>query len=206
MMAKMTRRCKIPVHYSQGCNPRPSISLPAPKPVGITGLDERLIIKLEHPVNFDLDKIFNLNAPAGVNFHSFTSVRYKAVSHPVRLDYRLDLLSENEPDTERKIRRLASMDAWPTRRMQKGRKQKGETKTRILQMDLKPMVDSLRCESGQLYFSCIPVENRWARPIEVLRLVKLDDPYRLSRLVRTKIHDVFIDNMTKDKHAKNHAD
>lgn len=51
------------------------------------------------------------------------------------------------------------------------------------------MISSLQHEGDELRFSCVPVENMWARPAELLTLVGLDPDRCMARLIRTKIHD-----------------
>src|SRR5690606_16197351 len=43
-------RARLPVKHSEGFNPRPRMSLPLPRPVGVATLADRLVVELREPV------------------------------------------------------------------------------------------------------------------------------------------------------------
>lgn len=188
-MGRLVRRCKVPVHYSRGYNPRPAVSLPVPKPVGVAGVDERLILGLDSPVDGDLCTALNVHAPEGMAFLDSRIMEGARTIHPFRLDYRLDLDSGHDGMIRETLHRLRTLDSWPVERSTvKKRRSRGST-PRTVTVDLRQMTKDISWEPGTVLFSCVPHEEKWARPDEILGLIGLKKPHWVSRLVRTNIHD-----------------
>ena len=64
-------RAQLPVKFSEGFNPRPQLSLPVPRAVGITGEAEVLLIAFSEPVNPEevLSRLIE-QMPAGIKMLS----------------------------------------------------------------------------------------------------------------------------------------
>lgn len=67
VFARAFRRAELPVRMSEGFNPRPRFSLPAPLPLGIEGLDEVLELQLDELLAPDeLARRLGLELPDGI--------------------------------------------------------------------------------------------------------------------------------------------
>jgi len=88
--ARAFRRAALPVRMSQGFNPRPRFSLPAPLPVGIEGLDEVIELDLtERTPPEDLCRRLDAVLPEGVKTLRAETVEPAARAPIGTLAYRL---------------------------------------------------------------------------------------------------------------------
>ncbi len=188
-MGRLARRCRFPVHYSHGYNPRPAVSLPVPKPVGVAGVDERLILGLDSPIDGDPCETLNAHSPEGMAFIDSRTMEGSRTIHPFRLDYRLHLDSGRDGMIQEVLNRLRTLDSWPIVRSAVKKRRGRRSTPRTVTVDLKQMVKDISWEPGTVFFSCVPREGKWARPDEILGLIGLKKPHWVSRLVRTNIHD-----------------
>ena len=64
---RTARRSDLPLHYSQGYNPRPVLSLACPRPVGVASRDELLVLVLDEDVaERDLRSRLEASSPLGM--------------------------------------------------------------------------------------------------------------------------------------------
>ena len=88
--ARAFRRAHLPVRMSQGFNPRPRFSLPAPLSVGIEGLDEVLEIDLTEEMPADqLGRSLNAEMPKGVEILRAEPVEPPAKARVESVTYRV---------------------------------------------------------------------------------------------------------------------
>ena len=81
--------------------------------------------------------------------------------------------------------RLAELEraaAWPAERTTVEARGRRTSKRAI---DLRALVEGARADEGALRFTLVRQRDAWARPAEFLRLLGLEEPDLLSRLVRT---------------------
>ena len=91
-MERCAARARVPIHYSQGFNPRPVLSLAAARPVGLAGLDELLVITLDEPIEPDeLLRKLNAAAPSGCRFTSAEQPAGKAAPQPRRIQMEMSV-------------------------------------------------------------------------------------------------------------------
>lgn len=180
-------RAGLPLKYSQGFNPHPILSLPAPRPVGVSSRGELLVVALEAPRRAE-EVLTGLaaQAPRGVRFRQAEPLPSKGIPRPRRADYVLPL---SPPDVQRVRERLAELKqapTWPVERWTspKGRR-RGGPQVRVI--DIKPMIADLAVEGDRLRWSAVPREDTWARPGDVLKLLGLDERAALAEVVRTAV-------------------
>jgi len=188
-VTRIAGRANLPLRYSQGFNPRPVLSLPCPRPVGIATRDDRLVLALDRGVEPDaLVRRLNEQAPEGMRFRDAQPLPAGRSSlPPVRVAYELLLPEETAQALKPRLDELATLPSWPVPRAGKpaGHRSKRPTKSRTI--DLRPRVANLELRDGRLCFVCVPHEQSWARPGEVLRLLGLDDSALLAQVVRTEM-------------------
>ncbi len=186
----MARAC-LPVHYSQGFNPRPVFSLACPRPVGVASECDLLVVALDEDGQSPLDgeticDRLNATAPRGMRFHGAT-LRPSGASapQPIRMQYRLTLRPEQAPCLRERIRQLSEQDQWLH---QRGSARTGRRGKKPRTVDIKPLVKDLTVESDRLTLTLAPQQQRWAKPAEILDTLGLDPRGDLARVVRTQVH------------------
>jgi radical SAM-linked protein len=185
-------RANLPVHYSQGFNPRPVFSLAAPRPVGVASECDLLVVALDEDGQGPLDGetiCARLNGAAvrGMRFVE-ASLRPKgaAAPQPDRMQYRLPLRDRQAEGLRERIEQLNRQDEWLHRRgthRSAGRRRGKKPRT----VDIKPLVKDLTVEPDRLTLTLAPAQQRWAKPAEILDTLGLDPQGDLARLVRTDV-------------------
>jgi radical SAM-linked protein len=67
MFERAAIRAGLPLLYSEGFNPNPKLMLPLPRPVGVAGLEEWVLLQLTEPIEPDVVAgAFRARAPEGV--------------------------------------------------------------------------------------------------------------------------------------------
>lgn len=191
-MERIAIRAKLPLRYSQGFNPRPILSLPCPRPVGVATRDDVLVLALDAPVSaHDLLASLNAQTPEGLSFLEATLLPEKQTSvQPTRVEYEAPVESQRIGAVSERIEALRNEDAWIVERRQKPRRGKQNDPPRTKGLDVKPMIAELNLAEGRLRFACVPHEEKWAKPSEILHLLGLHQPEAAAGVVRTKLcHD-----------------
>ncbi len=199
-MERVTARAALPLRYSQGFNPRPAISLPVPRPVGVASRDERLVIRLEEDVPAaELLERLNRHSPEGMEFLRARLIDKNASSLPGGITYCKEVTLSQAGPLRARLDELQSQDAWCVQRRvkQKRRGRRGPQSAPATQpLDIKPRIANLGLDDMTLRFTCVPLDSVWARPGEILQTLGLGQPEELALLVRTKIQDE-IDSTTE---------
>lgn len=186
MIERMVRRAHLPVRYSEGFNPRPKLSLPAPRPVGLATKDDCVVFSLtEDRDPAGLVEALNRQAPPGVRLHSATPLPSGPSPQPAAIEYDLPLDPSESQVVNTRLPDLASQDQWLVQRQKHSRKHNPPPPPRTI--DLKPLVRLPERVNTVLHFTTIESESVSARPAEVLGLLGLDDPAVAARLVRTAV-------------------
>jgi radical SAM-linked protein len=175
-------RAQLPVRYSEGFNPRPKMSLPLPRPVGVATEADVLVFELGEPV----DAVEALNRlaqqmPGGlVLLEAFTLDAGRKL-HPEQVVYEVALPLEQIDAARPAVERLLAAEHWPVERTdQRGRPLRG--------IDLRPMLVAVSFEPGALRWICRVPDNGSAKPAEWLRAFGLDPREMLHRIRRTAVH------------------
>lgn len=185
LIERLVHRADLPVHYSQGYNPRPAISLPMPRPVGVAARRDPLVVELDEPVAFDeLPARMNRTAPPGLCVRAARAMPSPKAPRPLAASYALEV-EQDEDAVRQHLAGLLRQDAWPVQRRVKNNKRKGQWRSRTL--DLRPLVDGLTLRQQSLQFRLVRQGDTWARPGEVLGLLGLDERRDLARLVRLSV-------------------
>jgi radical SAM-linked protein len=191
---RVAARAALPLRYSQGFNPRPVLSLICPRPVGVTTRDDVLVASLESPVAAEeLAARLNSQAPKGMKFLHAEPIAPGAAPRLRQVAYELPLAAEAYLKTQRRLDELKPVEAWTVQRVgpPQARPDRPERRT----LDLRLFVAELTLtEAGGdaaglavLHVKLVPQGDGWARPVEVLRLLGLDEHMDLSRMTRTEV-------------------
>lgn len=176
-------RAKLPLRFSQGFNPRPAVSLPCPRPVGVASLDELAVLAMDDsaPPLEALPVAASLNAagPRGLRFTRAEPIDRRML-HPVRIEYELPLEPGASDGLQARRIELQAMERWTVQR------DSGQDKA-LREIDLKPLLAGMEIRPGSLRWSQVPQGQSWARPGEVLALLGLDAQVDLARVVRRAV-------------------
>ncbi|MBL7139633.1 MAG: DUF2344 domain-containing protein [Planctomycetes bacterium] len=161
------RRAALPLRFSQGFNPRPRMSLPEPRSVGITSEAEILEFELADWVNPDavLERLRG-QLPSGVEIDSLDLIRPTDKARPDTVVY-VARLEVPPPDLrERAERLLARAEAPIVRHRPKGDKA----------LDARAFLRAIETPGGgTVRMTLATGPTGTVRPDEVLRLMGLDD-------------------------------
>ena len=189
---RLAVRSTLPLHYSQGFNPRPVISLPAARQVGIAGDEEILCINFDTEIqSADLLNALNACALPGMTFLSATPLATaKATPQISAITYSMELGEKEIAPTAAKINELKNSEQWLLDRKVKPGSRRGGRKPKedvFAAIDLKPRTAAINIDGGKLTFTLVPCDDSWAKPGEVLELAGLGGPQNVARLRRVKI-------------------
>ncbi|MCK5113136.1 MAG: TIGR03936 family radical SAM-associated protein [Phycisphaerae bacterium] len=194
MIERLSHRAKLPFRYTQGFNPRAIISLPSPRPVGVASRDDRMVITLDAPMESqDILQQLNSCTIPGLNFISAVPLDKKQPATPTQIDHELPLTPQESSAVKAKVDKLNASNEWLVERNVKSRRQRGRGKNRndntprTKSIDIHIRISDMRVENSTLHFSCVPKDEVWARPGELLGLLDIPTEEGLSRLVRTKL-------------------
>jgi len=186
-MERIAARAELPLHYSQGFNPRPKISLTMPRAVGIAACGDLLVLSLDEPIEADL-LLGRLNgqAPRGMRFDQATPLSGRKGPQVVGARYELELSESQVPVVKERLARLRAHADWPVQRVipSKRNRRTAETYKRI---DLRPLIGRIDLAGRVLRFMLVGISGLWARPAEVLGLLDLSPRGDLARTVRTHL-------------------
>jgi radical SAM-linked protein len=149
-------RAGLPVRYSQGFNPHPRLSLPLPRPVGVSADEELLVVKLcdERQGTPDEDRAEREAAlkqalvaqvPEGIEVLA-VDLEARASFQPQSAEYVLPLRVEEESNLverlENAIARVMASERCLVERAAEGRVTRS--------IDVRPFLQALRVEDGNL--------------------------------------------------------
>jgi len=174
------RRARLPLRFSQGYNPRPKMSLPEPRSVGIASEAEILEFELADWVNPDavLERLRG-QVPVGIAIDSLDLVRPADKAHPTSVVYVARLAAPPSDLAGRAARLLDRNEAPVVRHRPKGDKH----------LDARRFIQTIETADGhQVRMTLATGPNGTVRPDEVLRLMGIDDEQiARARLRRTEI-------------------
>jgi hypothetical protein len=197
-------RGRISIRYSQGFNPRPKLSLPLPRPVGVESDEELLCLKVnikgvrsllcEAPSGLSQEKApdpFSRNAikeqlsaelPEGLELVSVDIARPGASYQPRSATYLFALGPEHLNDELKVIiERLLACESLDVRR------QTGARGSRIKNINVRPFLTSIETDDHGIIVECSISGAGSIRVDEVLSLLELDESMLAGPVRRTGV-------------------
>lgn len=175
-------RAQLPVRYSEGFNPRPRMSLPLPRPVGVATEADVLVIELCEPV--DATEAMTRLAeqmPGGLVLLEAFALEMGRKLHPERVDYEVALPNDRVESARQAVAAVLAAERWPVERTdERGRPMRS--------IDLRPMLVAAAVGPDLLHWTCRVPDNGSARPGEWLRAFGLDARELLHRVRRVAVH------------------
>ncbi len=185
VMERVASRAQLPVGFSQGYNPRPILSLSLPRPVGVAGRDELMVLALDAPPPGAMLDDLNAAGLPGLRFDRVRALPGTKAPQARRVVCALPLTADEADRVARRIEALDGEAAWSMDRRVSRKKRRGRKHFVTRTIDLRPLVTDLEVADDTLQFTLEPDGDLWARPGEVLGLLGLPDA-ALARVVRTR--------------------
>jgi radical SAM-linked protein len=175
-------RARLPVRFSAGFNPRPKLSLPLPRAVGVASQVDLLIAQLCEPIEPScvLDRLAE-QMPAGAHLLACWLIEPGKAVQPDQVTYAVDLPAGQVAEVARAVTRLLAAETWIIHRSARGRKP-GKT------LDLRAYLVEASVEAGTLCWSVRVTNEGSVRPDEMLEAVGLADQARRHRVRRTGVN------------------
>jgi radical SAM-linked protein len=186
-------RAGIPVRYSQGFNPRPKLSLPLPRPVGVASDDELLCFRLT--VDSDEQQALNQESriksqlsarlPEGCDVISVKVIENNNSIQPRSVTYLLVLreeyLNKELEAITKKIRDLLASDSLIIRRKSPLRSRYGPES--VKNIDVRNFLKSINLDGNSIIVECEISHTGSIRVDEIIKLLELD-AWKLAEPIR----------------------
>jgi radical SAM-linked protein len=190
-------RAGIEIQYSQGFNPRPRLSLPLPRPVGVASDDELLCLRVhkstsaqEHKgTSAQVHKSISAQVPEGCELLSVNVAKAGASFQPCSVTYVLAVRKEylNE-ELKATIKRLLASESINLQRQIDKRKSRIENQeSRIKNIDVRGFLKSIELDGNSIIVECKISSAGSIRVEEILKLLELDVEKLASPIRRTSV-------------------
>lgn len=187
-------RAGIEIQHSQGFNPRPRLSLPLPRSVGIESDDELLCLRcsmLDGRSDLcDLVKAaLSKQLPEGCELLSVEVPEAKSAPQPRCVTYILSLRPEYADDRLKEtIKHLSERKHIIVERKIDAEKLKIENrKSKIKEVDVRPFLESVELDNRGIVIKCKITSAGSIRVDEILKLLEIDVEKLTAPIKRTNV-------------------
>ena len=181
-------RAGINIQYSQGFNPRPKISLPLPRPVGVESDDELLCLRILDSTK-DASDLCNLikdtlssQLPEGCELLSVSIPQTSRSFQPRSATYVLTVKAKylNE-DLRARIERLLTSESLNVQR------QLDRKNSKFKNVDVRAFLKSIKMDDRSIIVQCNISSAGSIRIEEILKLLELDEGKLVLPIRRTNV-------------------
>jgi radical SAM-linked protein len=175
------RRADIEIEYTQGFNPRPKLSLPLPRSVGVESDDELLCLRVNCTLseletgNYEsrIESALRSQLPEHVELLSVAVAKQGAKFRPCSAVYFLPVRNDYLDDrlNARVQRLLASKTLSVTRISGPGT---GRVRSAVKNIDVRPFLRSIEVDNWGIMVDCKITSAGSIRIEEILKLLELD--------------------------------
>ena len=187
-------RAGIKIQHSDGFNPRPKLSLPLPRSVGVETNDDLLCLSIEGAdLSFDAEAFNALLAeqlPQGIELLSVSAAKAKAAPHPCTATYVFAAQPEYVDDRLRATikRLLASESLNVQRRIDKKSSKSKNRKSRFKNVDVRGFLKSIEFDNnGNIAVECKISLAGSIRSDEILKLLEFNTDKLAAPIRRTNV-------------------
>jgi radical SAM-linked protein len=182
-------RARISIRYSQGFNPRPKLSLPLPRPVGVESDEELLCLKV-NPRSENADKLclsvtaeLSAQLPEDLELVSVRVARPGASYQPRSATYLLALGPKYLNDKlKATIGRVLASESLDVRR-----KTGAARSLRVKNINVRPFLTSIETDEQGIIVECSISSAGSIRVDEILGLLELDESMLAGPVRRTAV-------------------
>ena len=181
LFKRAVARAALPVRFTKGFNPQPSIKIPVPRPLGIESQDETILIEFEEEVGPD-EVIQGLASqmPRGIQLLDARELSTEGKLTPIEALYRLRLERESVETLALRAESLLNSDELiVTRTSPKYRDGR--------LVDIKPFIASIEIGIDVAEFALRITSSGGARPTEVAQLLGFGDEPVNHRIERIRV-------------------
>lgn len=189
MFQRAFKRSAIDICYSQGFNPRPKLSLPFPRSVGILSDDELLCVSVNiDPANVSSDELgerLQRELPEGCEITEVSLLERSVSARPLRAVYSFDFSSGafagGIGDRIEGLRRsVAEGESLFVERC-------GNKKKRSRRIDVSDYLDSVQCRGETMQVCCKVTPSGTVRIDEILQLLEVDNSALSGSITRKSV-------------------
>jgi radical SAM-linked protein len=175
-------RAQLPVKFSEGFNPRPKLSLPLPRTVGLASEVDLFVVELDQTIepNEVLHKL-GQQMPEGITLLESWLLPDSRPPQAELVEYQLGLPDKLLADVSEKVARILASPTWIIGR--DSAQGKGEKS-----IDLRAYLHDAAIKEQNLCWSVRVTNRGTVRPIEMLAAVGLDVEEWHHRVRRTAVH------------------
>ncbi|MHC4116126.1 MAG: TIGR03936 family radical SAM-associated protein [Planctomycetota bacterium] len=178
-------RAQISIKYSEGFNPRPRLSLPLPRPVGVESDDELMSLRCSMldsrcSTRNTIKEQLSAQLPEGIDLISVDIARPGASYQPLSATYVLSVRPEYLNDElKATIERIMSCESLDIQR------KTGARGSRIKNINVRPFLTSIETDEHGIIIECGISPAGSVRVDEVLSLLELDQNMLAAPIRRT---------------------
>lgn len=181
LLTRAMIRAAWPLAYSHGFNPQPRLTLPLPRCVGTASEAAYATAELsEARAMSGLFEVLAERMPADCRPLSLSRLRSRTKPHPLRAAYVVQLRREDARTARAAIEHLLSQGSLPIER------DYGPGKPARC-VDLRSYIETITLDTDVLTMRLTFQDQRTARPVEILRLLKLPDSEYGHRVRQTAV-------------------
>jgi radical SAM-linked protein len=187
MFQRALVRSGAPLVYSEGFNPRPRLSLPFPRTVGVAAEDDMLTLAIEAEAagSFDCGTFaqrLSRELPGDVKLGAVEVAGGAKTFYPEKADYVFELRQGQDIEQVRgKVAALAGRDDWMVERHQP---KKGTTRM----VNARDFVESATVNGNSLVITCRITDAGAIRVDELMTLFEITQPMLAGAIVRRNVH------------------
>ena len=173
-------RAQLPVKFSEGFNPRPRMSLPLPRAVGVASEADVVVFDLDEPFGpAEFQERLASQMPAGLTLFEAWPVEGKSLQADL-VDYSLDLPNEHTSNVSEAAERLmAGESCLIEREAAEGRRERT--------IDVRAFLTDAGLKEGRLNWTVRVTNSGSVRPAELLTAVGLDPLQWHHKVRRTSV-------------------
>jgi radical SAM-linked protein len=169
------------VQYSQGFNPRPKLSLPLPRPVGVASDADLLVVDLSRETDaHDARDHLAAQMPEGIRLADARLQAGGRVPRPHQATYALAIHPDQTDAVASAVGRILEAASWPIERVN----HEGKT---VRGLDLRVMLVDADVEANEFRWTVRVTDGGSLRPAEVLAAVGMDPDACQHHVRRTRV-------------------
>jgi len=182
LLTRAVTRAGWPLAYSKGFNPRPRLTVPLPRTVGMAAMRQIALIDLAQPrSSTELHTSLRAQLPPGYDLHRVISPASRRTPHAEAVTYHVELDEADARSVEARLTTVLGQRALPVTR-EHGPDRPSQP------IDIRPYIDQLELDGCQLRLRLLFVEQRTARPSEVITKLGLAADAYNHRIRRGDVH------------------
>ena len=174
-------RAALPVRYTQGYNPHPRISIPLPRPVGVSSQAEAILIEFDGPIDGDeVSHKLDEQTPSDITMHGARRLGIGEQPQPDLVRYRLEPDSTADPNLATRARELLAAGVINLDRVDR---KNGRTRS----IDVRPFLKDILIDGGDVVLTLCVTGGGTVKAAEIAGLLGFDPTAINHRIHRIEV-------------------